>query len=293
MKKLDVSAIFKSDAEDLMKARKDAIRIHPTDIRAAGNEVELTVREYFKRMLPSRYYVTQGHLIDVNGEVSSQLDVIIADNFNLPSLMTTKDGTEYIPIDSVYAIGEIKSTYYKSEKYIESFSEILEDIKGRLFHEEIPNTAFNGLNNNTLLRDIALSRGNRILNRIYSFILFVDGGDFDFADIAQFYTDRPKSLLPNMAVLLTFGTIVYGALRNNSFAPTRYPEEAEEDDYDWYFSPFPGDETGSLEGNHLGFLYYNLLEHLSNSYLEPPSLSKYTGRMMIGRKSLLKKARTT
>jgi hypothetical protein len=293
MKKLDVSAIFKSEAEDLMSARKDAIRIHPTDIRAAGNEVELTVRDYFKRMLPSRYYVTQGHLIDVKGEVSSQLDIIIADNFNLPSLMTTKDGTEYIPIDSVYAIGEIKSTYYKSEKYIESFSEVLEDIKGRLFHEEIPNTAFNGLNNNTLLRDIVLSRGNRILNRIYSFILFVDGGDFDFADIAQFYTNRPKSLLPNMAVLLTLGTIVYGALRNNSFTPMRYPEEAEEDDYDWYFSPFPSDETGSLEGNHLGFLYYNLLEHLSNSYLEPPSLSKYTGRMMVGRKSLLKKARTT
>jgi hypothetical protein len=293
MKTLDVSAIFKSEAEDILKARKDSIRIHSTDIRAAGNEVELSVRNFFKRMLPSRYYVTHGHLIDVNGEVSSQLDIIIADNMNLPSLMTTKDGTEYIPIDSVYAVGEVKSTYYRSEKYIESFSDVLEDIKGRLFHDQIPNTAFNGVNSHTLLRDIALARGNRILNRIYSFILFVDGGDFDFEDIAQFYINRPRSLLPDIAVLLTLGTIVYGAVRDNRFEHTRYPDETEGDDHDWYFWPFQGDKTGILEGNHLGFLYYNLLEHLSNSYLEPPSLSKYVARMMVGRKSLLKKARTT
>lgn len=121
-KKLDISEIFKTDAEDIAKAREKAIQIHGTDIRAAGNEVELSVREYFKRMLPSRYYVTHGHLIDANGEVSPQLDIIIADNFNIPSLMTTKDGTEYIPIDSVYAIGEIKSTYYKSQDYIQGFN---------------------------------------------------------------------------------------------------------------------------------------------------------------------------
>jgi hypothetical protein len=128
-KKLDIPTIFKSDAEDIAKAREKAIRIHGTDIRAAGNEVEINVREYVKRMLPPRYYVTHGHLIDANGEVSSQLDIIIADNFNIPSLMTTKDGAEYIPVDSVYAIGEIKSTYYKSQDYIQGFSKVLEDIE--------------------------------------------------------------------------------------------------------------------------------------------------------------------
>jgi len=93
-KKLDIPAIFKSDADDIIKARETALQIHGTDIRAAGNEIEVSIREYFKRMLPPRYYVTHGHLIDINGETSSQLDIIIADNFNIPSLMTTKDGTE-------------------------------------------------------------------------------------------------------------------------------------------------------------------------------------------------------
>ncbi len=100
-KKLDIPGIFRSDADDILKARQDAIRVHKSDIRAAGNEVELSVRNYFKRMLSPKYYVTSEHLIDVNGEVSPQLDLIISDNSNIPSLTTTKDGTEYIPIDSI------------------------------------------------------------------------------------------------------------------------------------------------------------------------------------------------
>ena len=83
---------------------------------AAGNEVEVSVRDYLRRMLPPRYYVTHGHLIDTTHRVSPQLDVIIADNFSLPSLLTTRDGTEYVPATSVLAIGEVKSTYYHSKR---------------------------------------------------------------------------------------------------------------------------------------------------------------------------------
>ena len=58
------------------------------------------------------------------------------------------------------------------------------------------------------------------------------------------------------------------------------------------FSPFEPIEAecGSKDGNHLGFLYYSILEHIANSYLEPPSLSQYMAKMMVGRKSTLEKA---
>ncbi len=291
-KKLDIPGIFKSDAEDIMKARQDAIRVHTSDIRASGNEVELSVRDYLKRMLPPKYYVTSGHLIDINGETSPQLDLIISDNSNIPSLMTTKDGTEYIPIDSVYAFGEIKSTYYKSKNYIQNFSSVIEDIKDRLVHKEIPNTAYRGkMDAGTLIRDTMLAKGNRVFNKLFSFILFIDRGDFAFEDIAPYYVERPQNLLPNVSIILNLGTIIHGTLTEN-FSFNRYPDEVEGDQYDWYYSPFPGnDETGSLEGNHLGFLYYTLIEHLSNSYLEQSSLKEFTSKMMIGRKSLLKKAK--
>jgi len=293
MRSLDIPGIFKSEAKDLQKSRDDAIRIHRTaDIKAAGNEIEVHVREFLNRMLPSTLYVTHGHLIDKNGIVSPQLDVIISDKSNIPSLMKTKDGTEYVPIDSVYAVGEIKSTYYKNSKYIESFTDVLSKIKNDMFHEDVPNTAYNGImNDNTLMRDMVLCKGNKILNKLYSFMLFVDSSDFKFSEIANHFSTSNIRNLPNSTVLLNQGIIMYAKL-DDKLNFSRYPDEIEDDDYDWCFSPFMpiGAGCGSKEGNHLGFLYYSLLEHIANSYLEPPSLSKYIAQMMVGRKSTLERA---
>ncbi len=121
-------------------------------------------------------------------------------------------------------------------------------------------------------------------------MLFVDSGDFEFTDISNYYTGRDNCYLPGITVLLNQGVIIFGELTETNFKFNRYPEEIN-DNQDWYFCPYPGDgDSGSLEGNHLGFLYYSLLEHLANSHLEPPSLSKYMTKMMAGRKSLTKKA---
>jgi hypothetical protein len=42
-----------------------------------------------------------------------------------------------------------------------------------------------------------------------------------------------------------------------------YPEDAN-DEESWYFCPFIGDGNSLLKGNHLGFLYYALLDHVVN-----------------------------
>jgi hypothetical protein len=295
MKKLDIAEIFKSDAEIILKSRSDAVRLHPTDIRAAGNQVEGTVRNYFRRMLPPKYYVTHGHLIDINGEVSSQLDLIIADNANLPSLMTTQDGTEYIPIDSVYAFGEIKSTYYKSKDPLQGLSKQIEDIRTRLFHEEIENSAYQSIRTgkidlNAALDHLVLGKGNRFFNRIFAFALFTDAGDFAFEDVAEFFVRREQQFLPNVTILLNKGVILWGSLTESGINYIRDPQEMNTGSEDWLFGPQSGAGCGSLEGNHLGFLYYMLVEHLNHSYLEPPALNKYLQSMLIGRKSLMQKA---
>jgi len=269
---LNIPAIFKSDANDMIKSREDAIRIHGTNIRAAGDEVEMSVRDYLLRMLPPRYYVAQGHLVDVSGNASSQLDVIISDNFNLPSLQTTKDGTRYIPIDSVYTVGEIKSTYKKSNRPIETFSGTIKDISENLQHLEILNTAYEGVNTDTLLRDATLEKNNRVLNRIFYFCIFINGGDFHFEDISSFYSSQPPKQLPNIVVILDKGLILRASILGPSIVINRYPEDSRNDQEDWYFVPFSNENGGSLEGNHLGYLYYTIVEHLVNSYLEPPSL---------------------
>ena len=111
----DLSRAFASDASELAQAHERAKIAHPSNIRAAGDEVEEAVRSYLQRMLPPSYRVTKGHVIDRTGAVSPQLDIVITDSRGFASLMTTSDGTEYIPFTSVHAVGEIKSTYYKSE----------------------------------------------------------------------------------------------------------------------------------------------------------------------------------
>lgn len=303
MKQLDIPAIFRREAETLRTAREKSIAIHGTkDIRAAGNEVEESVRAFFRRMLPPRYYVTHGHLIDINGNISSQLDFIISDNFGLPALMKGQDGTEYIPIESTYVFGEIKSTYYRSKKYIEKFSDEIKDIRENLHHTEVPNTFYGVKEDDPIplsatLQDILLASENKILNYLYTFMLFVDGGDFDFARISRHYTDCNKRHLPNCTVILNSAMIAYGEMeaRGNveGFSYEPYPDQSQSQSADWYFNPLAGMETGSLEGNHLAYLYWAILEHLANSYLDRPSITGHMQKMLIGRKSLLVSAKST
>ena len=219
-KTLNLAAVFREDAEGLRGAREKAMRIHPTDIRAAGNEVEEAVREYLSRMLQPRYHVTSGHLIDSESRVSPQIDIIIADNFGLPSLLTTKDGTEYVPVDSVYAIGEVKSTYYESKKYYSKMAEDLRQV-AEMNRPLIKNTAFDGIKDNTTLAHMILPLTNKYLNHLYSFLLCVDTGGFSIRGHQGVAHIRTTQVSPQHCCLLEFGSSHvrenYRAGRNNSF----------------------------------------------------------------------------
>jgi len=117
--KLEIAQVLQRDADEIVSARNDARILHKTnDISTAGSEVERTVRNVLSRKLSKIYYVGHGHIVDSSLETSPQLDVIIVDNFGAPRLFEAKNGTEYFPYESVYAIGEIKTTYYKSQKCI-------------------------------------------------------------------------------------------------------------------------------------------------------------------------------
>ena len=284
---LDLAGNFKSDAEELRKAREEAIRIHPTDIRAAGNEVERAVRDYLRRSLPSRYYVTSGHLIDSGSIVSPQQDIIIADNFGLPSLYTTKDGTEYVPITSVHAIGEVKSTYRHTERPFEKLHEDLQQIS-EMDRPLVENTYWKGLQLTTTIVDSVRGSRNKYLNNLYAFLICVDAGDFDFERVRGFLSSTDPALLPNASVLLDRGAVLYGKSDGQGgVAFHKYPVEVDQSDYDWCFAEGAETEGGSMEGTHLATLYGPLIEHLSNSHLDPPSAYRYTGKMLAFRKSSL------
>ena len=274
IRKLNLSSIFADESAELTKARERAASVHGSgDIRAAGNEVEEAVREFLKRMLPPRYYVTTGHLIDQGGNVSPQLDVIIADNFNLPSLMTTKDGTEYIPTTSALAVGEVKSTYRHADRPYARFSDVLRGIHDEMYRPLIENTAYPTLGPHTTMEHLMIGSSNKFLNHLFAFFLCVGVGDFDFDKIRNTLTRTNTKYLPNATVLLDGGIIAYSYLdgTDQRFAFHKYPSEVSDGNYDWCFAK--GHEP--QQGSHLAFLYGQLIAHLVNSCLPPANAYPY------------------
>ena len=276
---LNIPKVFRIDAEELQKARQKASVTHGTDIKAAGNHVEQAVRDYLRRMLASRYHVTAGHLIDSEGRTSPQIDVIIADNSNLPSLLTTSDGTEYIPIKSVYAIGEVKTTYYQSKQYFKRLHEVLSEIAG-MNRPLVENTNRDGITDSTTLLEMARPRSpNKYWNNLFSFMICLEGGDFNFTTAKKFLTSVSPELLPGLSVMLDMGIVSYARRVSRGLQVARCPNEVSPSDYDWCFVKGKMTEDGSLEGTHLAVLYGALIDHLTGSYLEPPVVYEYTGQM--------------
>lgn len=283
----DVCATFANGAREIFAAREQAKQIHNTkDIRAAGNEVEVAVRDYIARTLPVKFHVTHGHLIDRVGTVSSQLDIILSDNVLLPALMRGRDGTEYVPIDSIYAFGEVKSTYRHADQPIQHFSSIIQQIKSELVRPEIPNTAFEGqIQDDTLLFDMVHGSPNRIHNPLFTFMVFVDVGDLDYSKLKDFFATTDDAALPNLIVFLNAGIIFAGVLSDRGFSFNRYPEHHPERGRAWFFSKFHGQPDSLQEGNHLAYLYYNLILHLAESRIDNTFSAEYFEKSFILRKS--------
>lgn len=278
MPNLDLAKWFDREASAIVRSREEAIDIHgATNIAAAGQHVEHAVRSFLRRMLPPRYYVTSGHLIDPVGNVSQQLDVIIADAERLPSLLRTADGTEFVPAASVFAIGEVKSSYYASKRYFGQYCKTLERINRELSRPLIANTAYE-LSGSSDLRHVVLGSKLRFLNHLFAFLLCVDAGDFQIGKVSEILDSTDAADLPNTTVFLTgqaAGVLVYAREQRNGLVYHKYPQEVSGEDYRWCM--VRGQELdGSSAAAHLAMFYGQLFDHLAGSHLEQPSVYEYT-----------------
>ena len=106
---------------------------HPV---AKGDVSEDAWRDLLSRILPSRYCVEAGFIIDAHNRVSKQIDCIIYDNFFMPTLWGER-GYIYVPVESVHAVIEIKQEITK--EYLQQTSEKIESV--RILHRtSAPNT---------------------------------------------------------------------------------------------------------------------------------------------------------
>lgn len=76
---------------------------------AKGNEAELQWSGFLDRYLPARYQVSKGFIVDSQDRMSDEIDIVIHDRQYSPFILH-REGTRFIPAESVYAIVEVKQT---------------------------------------------------------------------------------------------------------------------------------------------------------------------------------------
>ena len=94
--------------EDLSKKNK---LIHSGEY---GMYKERSLRELIEFIIPFRYKTTDGYIINSFDETSTQCDLILFDKLNTP-LIEFGSRFQFIPVESVAAIGEVKSTLSRNE----------------------------------------------------------------------------------------------------------------------------------------------------------------------------------
>lgn len=104
--RIDLNSLFES-TQRLMVAELTGIRGAVDHGGALGDETELAWRDFLARVLPNRYRVGDGFVVDADGWRSDQTDIIVFDRQYSPPLFTAGN-VQYIPAEAVYAVFEVK-----------------------------------------------------------------------------------------------------------------------------------------------------------------------------------------
>ena len=185
-KKINIQKLFSALDEEMrlkLSSKIDEI-YHPT---AKGDESELNWIGLLRTYLPERYKVDSGFVVDHEGTISEQIDIIVYDRHFTPFIFRGEN-VVYIPAEGVYAVFEVKphfdKTNYdyaikklKSVKELKrtsaSFAHILgrdtkelfDIIGGILTKENKGKKCFNGIKTDSeLLIILSLDCGIKIIN---------------------------------------------------------------------------------------------------------------------------------
>lgn len=273
-----ISNSYQEDAARIISARRTAKIMHGAgDIAASGDEVECAFRDFLRRRLPAKYYVGHGHIVDKNLNVSPQLDVIVSDSAASPVLFEGEGGTQFFPFESVYAFGEIKSSYLASKRYIHAFAQTCEKIRITLFREKTPpnylgDGVFLGSQFNLLAKVIDR-------NPLFTFMVFAGSGDVSQDDLLAPYALHSDSHLPNIVAFLD-GIVLHKA--ELGFNGKAFTIEASvfgtcepHRDLKLHWVQRNLENPASAPGQALASLMFGLFDHLNNCVLLRPPVQEY------------------
>lgn len=264
--RLDLAQAFELDARTLVESRTKSLVSHGTrNIRSAGDEVEVPFRKVLRGRLPKAYHVGHGHIVDSKLSVSPQVDVIVADAETVPVLMCNVDGNEYVPFESVYAIGEVKSSFDPRKKPVHTFCDTLDCLT-------------QDLERATVSIPTRHAFGPSRDNPLFSFMIFVESSAYAWRHLEGLFKERPIERLPSVVCLLDRGLLLFarGIEDNDSLYLDDVPGHIwnlYDKDTGWSFLAL--NEASYPAGARFATLYMLLMRHLSRTRLETPDLSRY------------------
>lgn len=211
-----------------------------------GGSRENILREYIRQLLPQKFAVGNGIVTDVNGTQSKQQDFFVYDAFNSPIFLHMESSC-VIPVESVYATVEVKSTLNK-----ETLKQSIENIKS------VKQLEVTVLKNSMFIP----AQYNFILGTVFSYT-----SDSSIETVAQnldeFCGDIPKEKQPSVICILDKGLIV-NVLKDGMSEIVTIPS----DSTTW------GVIKNAKEINF--YLFYLILQqHLNTTINFPPNLLKY------------------
>lgn len=262
IKELKFKAIVENIIGEINEAKRKANSIHSAgNIKSSGDEVENLIREKISLFLPERYLVKQGHIVNSEGKVSNQFDIIIFDRLNTPKFFESKNETVFYPIESVLAVGEIKKTL-RSKDAIE-FGKKIKFLKEDMNRKLIKNTIFGGqLSNDASFSDmINMTTDRKYKNPLFSFIFAIDE-----EKIVDLEVDDNHKNMPNDIYVLNYGFYLFANIENGRIISKLEDETPEIN------SLVEVKKPGAI---CLATMLNQLISHLNKCYIEPFSISEY------------------
>jgi len=130
MNNVDIKLLF-SGLQNQMIAQLNTNREFITHPGSKGDSLENAWIEWLRKYLPNRYSVDKAIVIDYEGNISHQIDIVIYDNWYTPFIFS-QNGFHYIPAEGVYAVFEVKPDlkgYVEEKTYIEYSAEKIESVR--------------------------------------------------------------------------------------------------------------------------------------------------------------------
>tara|TARA_R110002111_G_scaffold177181_1_gene243215 strand:+ start:19454 stop:20197 length:744 start_codon:yes stop_codon:yes gene_type:complete len=123
--KVDLAALFKS-RQKATQAAQELNREFAVHQGTKGEATETSWIHLLQEYLPNRYAIERAMVVDSNGEVSEQIDIVIFDRQYTPFVINY-ESLVYIPAESVYAVFEVKQDI--SKEHIEYTSKKLKSVR--------------------------------------------------------------------------------------------------------------------------------------------------------------------